>query len=547
MPLSRSDAFMPSASQATASYVIKDKSSASNSPNGDAICAVCGDGHAKLHYGVLACYGCKGFFRRTLTGKYKYACRFGNNCIVDKFQRNSCRYCRFQRCLSVGMDPKAVRPDRDLTGKQKVPRIKKKQIDEELLNHMMRLQGDDWSRKLPVETRILLMQLMSIEDKVVKGEINMNARHTTRDPKGISLREMFETKPALDGRQEMGYEPFRMSKPDELGLIAHRRAIAAVDWVDSLTELCDLSETEDKVALVKSCYSPLTIFNFSARTAQNTKNPDILCLCGHSYVPRRLPPEFNETNHVSNVLIDRTLNELVAPLRKLNLKEEEIVPLKAIIILNPNAKGLSENARSVISELRDKMQDALFQIVKELHPIYSASSRFGNLLLLLPTITTLSGLMSENMQFCNAFGGPASTDPLLAEMFGDYKLDAPSLNSSISPPLFENPSDINLESITPPPLLDSPLMVSNSIRGRFSQNRKSDASTQTDFEGRCSPSSGPLSSTNSMISGGYSPPLNLCSPFTSLIDDDFGDNSFSPADVSLSDLGNCDDLLAYIS
>jgi hypothetical protein len=37
----------------------------------------------------------------------------------------------------------------------------------------------------------------------------------------------------------------------------------------------------------------LTIFNFSARTAQNTKNPDILCLCSKSYVPRVLPPEFN--------------------------------------------------------------------------------------------------------------------------------------------------------------------------------------------------------------------------------------------------------------
>lgn len=50
----------------------------------DAICAVCGDGHAKLHYGILACYGCKGFFRRTLTGKYRYICRFGKTCIVDK-------------------------------------------------------------------------------------------------------------------------------------------------------------------------------------------------------------------------------------------------------------------------------------------------------------------------------------------------------------------------------------------------------------------------------------------------------------------------------
>lgn len=150
----------------------------------------------------------------------------------------------------------------------------------------------------------------------------------------------------------------------------------------------------------------------------------------------------------------------MAPLRKLNLKEEEIVPLKAIIILNPNAKGLSEHARHAISELRDKVQDMLFQIVKELHPIYSASSRFGNLLLLLPTITvsrhyccilyfktfqTLSGLMSENMHFCQALGGRASGDNLLAEMFGDRTFDDQLISSSISPPLFENPAEICLE------------------------------------------------------------------------------------------------------
>ncbi len=84
-----------------------------------------------------------------------------------------------------------------------------------------------------------------------------------------------------------------MAKTEELTKIAHRGALAAVDWVESLVEIGEFIETEDKVALVKACYAPLTIFNFSARTAQNTKNPDILCLCSYSYVPRKLPPEFN--------------------------------------------------------------------------------------------------------------------------------------------------------------------------------------------------------------------------------------------------------------
>ncbi|EYB85461.1 hypothetical protein Y032_0297g1723 [Ancylostoma ceylanicum] len=496
----------PSSATPTVSYQIKDKSAA-----GEAICAVCGDGHAKLHYGVLACYGCKGFFRRTLTGKYRYACRFGNNCVVDKFQRNSCRYCRFNRCIEVGMDPKAVRPDRDLTGKQKVPRIRKKPIDEELLSHVLRLHGDDWSRKLNNDTRILLLQLMNIEAKVVKGDNNMsNNMQPPRDPRNISLKEMFEQKPSMDGRRtEMRYEPFRMARTEELSEIAHRRAIAAVDWVDSLTEIAEVPETEDKVALVKSCYSPLTIFNFSARTAQNTPNPDILCLCSHSYVPRRLPPEFNETNHLSNVLIDRTLNELVAPLRKLNLKEEEIVPLKAIIILNPNAKGLSDRAKIAIGDLRDKVQDMLFQIVKELHPIYTASSRFGNLLLLLPTITTLSGLMSENMQFCQAFGGRQSGDPLLSEMFGDFKSkfdDSTISSSSISPPLYENPAEISLESI-PSSYMDPPSLAS-SIRNRLTQQRRVDAYTQTE-ELQNVDSSTLKRTSNSLIGGGYTPSIDV--------------------------------------
>ncbi|EYC07693.1 hypothetical protein Y032_0069g350 [Ancylostoma ceylanicum] len=91
----------------------------------DGVCMVCGDRSAGKHYGVMACYGCKGFFRRTIRSGQNYSCRFQQKCSIDKDQRNACRFCRFQRCLNVGMEPDAIRPDRDIIGKQKNPRRKK--------------------------------------------------------------------------------------------------------------------------------------------------------------------------------------------------------------------------------------------------------------------------------------------------------------------------------------------------------------------------------------------------------------------------------------
>lgn len=65
----------------------------------------------------------------------------------------------------------------------------------------MRLQGDDWSRKLPVESRVLLMQLMNIESKVVKGGEPSSMFNIKDTSKNVSLRELFEQKPMLDGRR----------------------------------------------------------------------------------------------------------------------------------------------------------------------------------------------------------------------------------------------------------------------------------------------------------------------------------------------------------
>ncbi|XP_011301169.1 nuclear receptor subfamily 4 group A member 2 isoform X1 [Fopius arisanus] len=75
------------------------------------LCAVCGDTAACQHYGVRTCEGCKGFFKRTVQKGSKYVCLAERACPVDKRRRNRCQFCRFQKCLKVGMVKEVVRTD----------------------------------------------------------------------------------------------------------------------------------------------------------------------------------------------------------------------------------------------------------------------------------------------------------------------------------------------------------------------------------------------------------------------------------------------------
>lgn len=52
-----------------------------------------------------------GFFKRTVQKGSKYVCLADKACPVDKRRRNRCQYCRFQKCLSVGMVKEVVRTD----------------------------------------------------------------------------------------------------------------------------------------------------------------------------------------------------------------------------------------------------------------------------------------------------------------------------------------------------------------------------------------------------------------------------------------------------
>ncbi|XP_041931580.1 retinoic acid receptor beta-like isoform X3 [Alosa sapidissima] len=89
-------------------------------------CFVCQDKSSGYHYGVSACEGCKGFFRRSIQKNMVYTCHREKNCIINKVTRNRCQYCRLQKCFGVGMSKESVRNDRN---KKKKESPKQEQVE----------------------------------------------------------------------------------------------------------------------------------------------------------------------------------------------------------------------------------------------------------------------------------------------------------------------------------------------------------------------------------------------------------------------------------
>uniref|UniRef100_A0A6J0SRR5 Nuclear receptor ROR-beta-like n=1 Tax=Pogona vitticeps TaxID=103695 RepID=A0A6J0SRR5_9SAUR len=72
-------------------------------------CKICGDKSSGIHYGVITCEGCKGFFRRSQQNNATYSCSRQRNCLIDRTNRNRCQHCRLQKCLALGMSRDAVK------------------------------------------------------------------------------------------------------------------------------------------------------------------------------------------------------------------------------------------------------------------------------------------------------------------------------------------------------------------------------------------------------------------------------------------------------
>lgn len=107
-------------------------------------CKICGDKSSGIHYGVITCEGCKGFFRRSQQNNANYQCPRQGNCVIDRTNRNRCQHCRLKKCITLGMSREAV----------KFGRMSKKQRDRlylEVLKHQQNQNTPGPEKELAVK------------------------------------------------------------------------------------------------------------------------------------------------------------------------------------------------------------------------------------------------------------------------------------------------------------------------------------------------------------------------------------------------------------
>ncbi|XP_064420413.1 retinoic acid receptor RXR-alpha isoform X2 [Latimeria chalumnae] len=321
------------------------------------ICAICGDRSSGKHYGVYSCEGCKGFFKRTVRKDLSYTCRDNKDCLIDKRQRNRCQYCRYQKCLAMGMKREAVQEERQ--------------------------RGKDRNEN-EVESTSGANEDMPVE-KILEAELAVEPKTETYIEANIGLAPNSPNDPVTNICQA-----------------ADKQLFTLVEWAKRIPHFSELP-LDDQVILLRAGWNELLIASFSHRSI--TVKDGILLATG-LHVHRN-------SAHSAGVgaIFDRVLTELVSKMRDMQMDKTELGCLRAIVLFNPDSKGLSNPAE--VEALREKVYASLEAYCKQRYP--DQPGRFAKLLLRLPALRSIGLKCLEHLFFFKLIGD-TPIDTFLMEM-----------------------------------------------------------------------------------------------------------------------------------
>ncbi|XP_061189347.1 retinoic acid receptor RXR-alpha-B-like [Saccostrea echinata] len=328
-------------------YTGGEDTSANSSP-----CMICNDRGSGYHYSVFSCEGCKGFFKRSVQKNLVYTCKNEGNCIINKFTRNNCQYCRFVKCTQMGMKREAVREDRSPGGKH---RNKKPRLDE--IRAMVNTDGEVLFVPGVQESKTG----ETFEDPITEGLINARPDLIPRVDGNICLQSM-----GINQLMQYGYA--------ELKYI--------IDWAKKVPGFTEL-RLEDQMALLKSSFMELNVLRLSYRSMDTGS-------CIKFAEGLKVPIELAQKMGWGKELVAATV-EFSARLKELNIDKVEFCILNGIVLTYPDAQNLVDKQKVIL--LQTQILDRLRKY--HTHKFPGNVKRYGKMLLRLPFLRTVSAKAAE--------------------------------------------------------------------------------------------------------------------------------------------------------
>uniref|UniRef100_A0A673HG56 Nuclear receptor subfamily 6 group A member 1-B-like n=1 Tax=Sinocyclocheilus rhinocerous TaxID=307959 RepID=A0A673HG56_9TELE len=381
---------------------------------GERWCLICGDRASGLHYGIISCEGCKGFFKRSICNKRIYRCNRDKNCQMSRKQRNRCQYCRLQKCLQMGMNRKAIREDGMPGGRNKM--TGPVQISLEEIERIMSGQefkegaelSDRWSHgySSPGNSISEGGQTLSFSatypascrDQCSSPQLTHSfllCKYPLPPSTGSSLKTQSQTLSAqLLAAENLTplttpmviEEGYNVTQSELLALLCHiadELLFRQIVWLKRLPFYNNLS-IKDCTRLLGASWHQLILL--SSLTVHSGQILGELANITHQYTPSSLTLQgFGE----DAMEVMESFNFLFRKFHQLNISSEEYSCLKTITLLNQDMAGLCNT--STLEQLSERYWSVCRDLTERLHP--RRPKRFSDIITCLSEIRHTSGKM----------------------------------------------------------------------------------------------------------------------------------------------------------
>ncbi|XP_006016971.2 nuclear receptor subfamily 6 group A member 1 isoform X2 [Alligator sinensis] len=395
-------------------------------------CLICGDRATGLHYGIISCEGCKGFFKRSICNRRVYRCSRDKNCVMSRKQRNRCQYCRLLKCLQMGMNRKAIREDGMPGGRNKS--IGPVQISEEEIERIMsgqEFEGEaniSWSNNgdsdysspgngvsesnqpSPVSTpssrSVELNGFTALRDQYIGTPVSMHYQYLPHlfsysahsalmppqarslDPQSHSLINQLVSAEDLEplGTPMLIEDGYKVTQAELFALLcrlADELLFRQIAWIKKLPFFCELS-IKDYTCLLSSTWQELILL--SSLTVYSKRIFGDLADVTSKYSPS--DDELHRFSEEGMEVMERLIY-LYRKFNQLKVSNEEYACMKAINFLNQDIRGLT-NA-SQLEQLNKRYWYVCQDFTEYKYP--HQPNRFPDLMMCLPEIRYIAGKM----------------------------------------------------------------------------------------------------------------------------------------------------------